>query len=247
MGTLKYYDNFRAEIGSSAMERKFRFWPVLAFSLLLAAAPPLLAQASPEDPAEKQPPLFSLINVVKTEGPLKVSLGGEPVGIGEMPFGFYTGLVNWYPTMPISLEAEGFEPTEIPLPDGAKDANLVPLYVVFDSKKPRRPGEQPVPTIEWAKIPPAANRSQTYLDVINLTEAETLEADVAGSKVVLPRRKRVRVSNQASANVRILPDGPEISVAAAEGGGVSQMLALIYAKPDGTLDYAIASEPSVQR
>jgi hypothetical protein len=247
MGTLRYSNKAGAEAVLSVMERKCRGLPIVAFFCLLVTAPSLLGQASPENPAEEQPPLFSLLNLLKADGPLTVKLGSEPVGIGEMPFGFYTGLVNWYPTLPLSLEAKGFEPVEIPLPDGAKDANLVPLFVVFDTKKPPRPGEQPVPTIVWAKIPPAANRVQTYLDVINLTETETLEADVAGSKVALPRRKRVRVSNQASANVRILPDGPDISVSAAEGGGVSQMLALVYAKPDGTMDYAIASEPSVQR
>ena len=174
-------------------------------------------------------------------------LGGEPVGIGEMPFGFFTGIVNWYPTMPVSLQAKGFEPAEIPLPDRAKDSTSVPLFVVFDAAKPLRAGERPAPVLEWATVPPAANRTQTYLDVINLSTKENLQADVAGSKIALPKRKRVRVSNKAAATVRILPDGPNISISAGEGGGASQMLALVFSKPDGSIDYAVASEPDVQR
>jgi hypothetical protein len=247
MGTLRSSNGSSAMAVPSRLGRNSGALPAVAFIFLLMMTPVLLAQPSPEEQAEEPPPLFSLLNLLKADGPLTVKLGSEPVGVGEMPFGFYTGLVNWYPTLPVSLQANGFEPVEIPLPDGADNANLVPLFVVFDSVKPPRPGEQPVPTIVWAKIPPAANRSQTYLDVINLTEAETLEADVAGSKVALPRRKRARVSTQASANVRILPDGPDISIAASEGGGTSQMLALVYSLPDGTIDYAMASEPSVRR
>ena len=121
------------------------------------------------------------------------------------------------------------------------------LFVVFDAAKPLRAGERPAPVLEWATVPPAANRTQTYLDVINLSTKENLQADVAGSKIALPKRKRVRVSNKAAATVRILPDGPNISISAGEGGGASQMLALVFSKPDGSIDYAVASEPDVQR
>ena len=220
-------------------------------NLLAAALVCSVLSSRAQDPAslpsEEQPPLFSLLNLVKTDGPLTVKLGGEPVGIGEMPFGFFTGIVNWYPTMPVSLQAKGFEPAEIPLPDRAKDSTSVPLFVVFDAAKPLRAGERPAPVLEWATVPPAANRTQTYLDVINLSTKENLQADVAGSKIALPKRKRVRVSNKAAATVRILPDGPNISISAGEGGGASQMLALVFSKPDGSIDYAVTAEPDVQR
>lgn len=218
----------------------------LLAAALVCSAPSARAQDPASLPAEEQPPLFSLLNLVKTDGPLTVKLGSEPVGIGEMPFGFFTGTVNWYPTMPVSLEAKGFEPAEIPLPDKAKPGAPVPLFVILDAKKPLRPGEQPAPVIEVAKIPAPASRSQTYLDVINLSSEPSLEADVAGSKIVLPARKRVRVSTKAAATMRILPDGPVVSISASEGGGASQMLAVVFSRPDESIDYAVASELAVQ-
>lgn len=230
-----------------------RCWPLVGHlrKLLVAALVCLPLSSRAQDAAAgesaEQIPFFALLNLVNSEGPLSVKLGSEPVGIGEMPYGFYTGVVNWYPTVPVTLEAPGLEPAEIPLPDGAKDAALVPIFVVFDAKKPIRPGEQPVPVIEWVKVPPATSRAQNYLDVINLSARETLEAEVGGSKVALPKRKRVRVSTQAAPVVRILPEGPEISVAASEDGGASQLFALVYSKPDGTLDYVVASEPRLAR
>ena len=245
MGTLRSSNKLLAAVMSSAIPGLC--WRVLPILAVFCAASPLPAQDPGSGSPEEQVPLFSLLNLVKTDGPLTVKIGGEPVGIGEMPFGFFTGIVNWYPTMPVSLEAKGFEPSEIPLPDGARSAVSVPLFVVFDAKKPLRSGEQPVPVIEWAKIPTAANRSQTYLDVINLSSEDTLEAEAGGSKIALPKRKRVRVSNKAAASVRILPNGPDISISAPEGGGASQMLALVFSKPDGSMDYAVASEPDVQR
>ncbi len=210
------------------------------------ASGPICAQDMPGEPGE-QVPLFSLLNLVKADGPLTVKLGNEPVGIGEMPYGFFTGIVNWYPTMPVTLEAAGLEAAEIPVPEGSKDATTIPFFVVFDAKKPPAPGKEPVAIIEYAKIPPASNRAQNYLDVINLSDKETLEAEVGGAKVVLQKRKRVRVSTGASAAARILPDGPEITVAASEDGGSSQLLAVLYSLPDGKIDYSIASEPSIRR
>jgi len=219
-------------------------------ALILAAcgvaSAPIRGQDAPGEEGE-QVPLFSLINLVKADGPLKVKLGNEPVGIGEMPYGFHTGIVNWYPTVPVALEADGLEPAEIPVTEGAKDATTVPLFVIFDAKKPPSPGKEPMPIIEYAKIPPASNRAQNYLDVINLSGNETLEAEVGGTKIVLPKRKRIRVSAQTPVAARILPDGPEITVAASEDGGTSQLLAVLYSLPDEKIDYSIASEPSIRR
>jgi hypothetical protein len=210
------------------------------------ASAPLLAQDTSGEAAE-QAPLFSLLNLVRADGPLKVKLGNEPVGIGEMPYGFYTGTVNWYPTLPVTLEAAGLEPAEIPMPEGAKNATTIPFFVVFDAKKTPGSGKEPVGVIEYAKIPPASNRAPNYLDAINLSDKETLEAEVGGAKILLPKGKRVRVSAKASASFRIIPDGPDISVAAPEDGSSSQLLAVLYAKPDGSIDYVVASEPSIRR
>jgi hypothetical protein len=239
MGTLRAFASLAGMVRSNIRG-------VFLFLVACCVNTPLRAQDTPIDTGE-QVPLFSLLNLVKADGPLKVKLGNEPVGIGEMPYGFYTGIVNWYPTMPVTLEAAGLEPAEIPVPEGAKDATTIPFFVIFDAKKPPAPEKEPVPIIEYAKIPPASNRAQNYLDVINLSDKETLEAEVGGTKIVLPKRKRVRVSTQASAAARILPDGPEITVAASEDGGSSQLLAVLYSLPDGKIDYSIASEPSIRR
>jgi len=157
----------------------------LSLCALACWAHTALAQTSPEEPSQ-QAPLFSLLNLVKADGPLKVRIGNKPVGIGEMPYGFYTGFVNWHPLAPISIEAQGFKSVEIPVSDKAKPSPLVPLFIVFDTVKPPAPDKEAVPVMEWKQVPEATSRADNYFDVINLSSSETLEVLSGGSKILLP-------------------------------------------------------------
>lgn len=197
--------------------------------------------ARAQQAASEQAPLFSLLNLVKGGDPLVVKLGDTPVGIGEMPFGFFTGVVNWHPTVPISLQAKDCKGTQIPPPKDSKNSTTVPLFVVFDSIK-LDPDGKPVRILEPLKPPPATGQDKNYLDLINLSSKETLEVASEGRKILLPKGERIRISKKSLSNTRILPEGPEISVSASEDGYPSRLLAIIYSLPDGGFNYAITSE-----
>ena len=218
----------------------------LSLCALACWAQTALSQTSTAETSEPIA-LFSLLNLVKADGPLKVQIGNKPVGIGEMPYGFYTGFVNWYPASPVSLEAKGFTSVTIPTPNKSKPSSTVPLFVVYDTVKPPAPNKEPVPVIEWKQVPEATDRADNYLDAINFSSLETLEAMSGSSKILLPKGKRVRISSKSASSLRILPQGPEIMLSPPEDDSPSRLLAIFYSLPNGTIDYSIASEPEIQQ
>jgi hypothetical protein len=195
-------------------------------------------------PPGEIPPTFSLLNIVKSPSPVKVSIGGTPVGIGEMPFGFHTGIVNWYPLAPITIEAQGMKPAEI-APDAKTKPGEVPLYVAIDAKEQPADGGKPVPVVKVIRVAPAASRPSSFVDAVNLTTKDSLELSVGRNPISLTRSKRVRISQQNGAAAKVLPDGPEVQISAAEEGGIAAVV-IFYEDLEGKINYSVASDPVIR-
>lgn len=211
---------------------------VVFFACILGAA---FAHAWSQTASGDQPQkFFSLLNLVKSPSPANVTLGSEPVGIGQMPFGFYTGIVNWTPSTPLSVAAEGMKTATIE-PDPKDGSGACPLYVVFDVKEVRADGGPPETLIKAFKIAAAASRPETFIDAVNFTSSESLGVKVGSSSVALPRRKRMRISSQLPLDAQVLPDGPQILIGASEEGGTAAIV-VFYENELGDIAYVVAPD-----
>lgn len=190
---------------------------------------------------------FALLNLVKSPSPISVSLGGSAVGIGEMPFGFFTGTVNWVPLDSISISAPDMKPAEIK-PDGKSRPGERPLYVAIDAKEPPAQGGLPVALVKTVRIPDATSRPRNFIDAINLSSKTPLEVSIGRSNLALAKGKRTRISEQPGVNAKVMPDGPEVSVTAPEEDVGSAIVIVFHDNQDGSaVSYTVVSDsPIVQ-
>jgi hypothetical protein len=214
---------------------------VVLFACIWGAS---FAQVWAQTPSGDQPQnVFSLLNLVKSPPPVTVTIGSEPVGIGQMPFGFYTGIVNWTPSAPLAIAAEGMKTATIE-PDPKDGPRACPLYVVFDVKEIPADGGPPETMIKAFKVAAAASRPASFIDAVNFTANESLGVKVGSSSVTLPRRKRTRLSSQLPFDALVLPDGPQVTIGASEEGGVSVVIVL-YEDESGKIAYAVAPDVTI--
>lgn len=208
----------------------------------ISVAAGVVAQAPA--PAEI-PPTFALLNAVKSPSPIKVSIGGVSVGTGGVPFGFYSGIANWYPLAPISIEVEGMKSAEIK-PDAKLKPGECPIYVAVDAKEEPPGGGLPVPVVKVLRVPPAAPRIASFVDVVNFTGKESLSLSVGKTDLSLDRGKRARISQGNGGGVMVLPDGPEVQVSPSEEGERSIVI-IFYDDADGKTQYAVANDVVIRQ
>jgi hypothetical protein len=193
---------------------------------------------SAEGEQDEPPRLFSLLVLVKAPAPCEVKIGRDLVGIGQMPYGFYTGPVSWYPEETVTLAAEGFETGEIQ-PDGAAPRGVCPLYIAYDVTEKSPSDGSPVKKIKVLKVPMPSSRPETAIDAFNFNAAEDLTIKEATSSVSLPRLKRVRLSTRLPFSAQVVPDGPEIGFGIPEEGGGMAVLVVFYEDASGSVTYVV--------
>lgn len=202
--------------------------------LLLAGIWSVPAQVPPE---EKTPPVFSMLNLIRSPQPATLKIGSVPVGEGPMSFGFYTGVVTWIPTIPLVVEAPGFGALRIPFtPAGAGEC---PLLIVQDALEKSPGGGDPKPVLKFLSIPNARNREAGFTDGLNLTSRETLSGTIGGKTVSLPKGKRTRLST-ANGFVLNFQDSPEVAVSPSEQPGT--LLVIFYENLEGKIEFALTND-----
>lgn len=188
-------------------------------------------------PAGKSPPVFSLLNLIRSPQPATLKIGSEAVGEGQMSLGYYTGIVSWLPTVPIVVEASGMEALRIPVtPAGAGEC---PLFVVQDALEKPPGGGEPKPVLKLIAVPNTKDRPSNFADGLNLTSRETLAGDLGGKTVPLPKGKRTRISTANGFSLRIT-DGPEVTVSPSEGP--QGLLVVFYENREGKVEYAVTTD-----
>lgn len=209
------------------------FWLVLWSFLSLSPAQ--------VPPAPKTPPVFSLLNLIRSPQPATIKIGSEPVGEGQMSLGFYTGTVTWLPTVPIVVEVPGFGAVRIPVSPGS--AGECPLFVVQDALEKPPGGGEPKPVLKYFSVPNAKDRPPNFADGFNLTSKETLSGSTGGKSVALERGKRTRIST-ANGFILKIQGAPEVAVSPSEvPGGV---LIIFYENLDGKIEFAMTNDTLVK-
>jgi hypothetical protein len=188
-------------------------------------------------PAAKTPPVFSLLNLIRSPQPATLKIGSEPVGEGQMSLGFYTGIVTWLPSVPLVVEAPGFGSLRIPFtPAGGGEC---PLLVVQDALEKPLGGGEPKPVLKFITVTNAKDRPPHYADGLNLTTRETLTGDLGGKTVSLEKGKRTRIST-ANGFVLQMKDSPEVAVSPSEvPGGV---LVIFYENLEAKIEFALTND-----
>ena len=192
-----------------------------------------LLPAFGQTPPPKSPPVFSLLNLVRSPQPTVLKIGSEPVGEGQMSLGFYTGIVTWLPTVPLVAESPGFGPLRIPV--FASKPGECPLLVLQDALEKPAGGGDPKPVLKYTTVANAKDRGPCFFDGLNLTSRESLSASLEGRNLVLEKGKRTRLTTKNGFRMQVR-DGPEVALGPFEEdpGG---MLLVFYENQDGTIAY----------
>jgi hypothetical protein len=212
--------------------------PVALSLLLLVLGGMVCAPVRAQDSLDEQPPYFSLLNLVNAEGPVTVKIGSELVGIGQMPYGFYTGPVGWYPAEAVSISADGLEAAEIK-PEAKVEKEVRPLYIAYDITEKSAADGSPVKKIKVLKVPAPTSRPETAIDALNFSAPEDLSVKVANGSVSLPRVKRVRLSGRTPFSAQVVPNGTEINFDTPEEGGGLRVLVVFYKDASGNVAYVV--------
>lgn len=196
-----------------------------------------LSTAFGQNPPSKTPAVFSLLNLVRSTQPTVLKIGSEPVGEGQMPFGFYTGIVTWLPNVPLALEAPGFGSLRVPpAPTGPGEC---PLFILQDALAKPPGGGDPKPVLKYLTVANAKDRPANFADGLNLTSRETLIGNLAGKPISLEKGKRTRISTVNGFSLQ-LADGPEVSVSPSEGP--QGLLIVFYETLEGKIEFAVTND-----
>jgi len=188
-------------------------------------------------PAAKNPPVFSLLNLIRSPQPATLKIGSEPVGEGQMSLGFCTGIVTWLPSVPILVEAPGFGALRIPFTPGA--AGACPLFVVQDALEKPPGGGEPKPILKYFLVPNAKDRPKFFTDGLNLTSHKTLQGTLDGKTISLDQGKRTRLTTK-NGFVFEIQNGPRLGAGGSEEAG--GMLAIFYENLDGKIEFALTND-----
>ena len=193
------------------------------------------------DQATKSPPTFSLLNLIHSSQPATLKIGSEPVGEGPMPFAFYSGVVTWFPTVPLVIEAIGFGSLKIHYtPAGQGEC---PLLILQDAFEKPPSGGDPKPVLKYLSIPNAKDRPPRFADALNLTSRDSLILTLDGINISLEKGKRARMTVKNGFSLKI-KDGPDLAVSPSEiPGGI---LVIFYENIDGKIDYAMTNDTLIQ-
>ena len=201
----------------------------------------LLAVGWSAEQVAKSPPVFSLLNLIRSSQPAILKIGSEPVGEGQMSLGFYTGTVTWSPTVPLAIEAIGFGSLKIPYtPAGQGEC---PLLILQDAIEKPPSGGDPKPVLKYLSIPNAKDRPPRFADALNLTSRDSLILTLDGINISLEKGKRARMTVKNGFSLKI-KDGPDLAVCPSEiPGGI---LVIFYENIDGKFDYAMTNDTHIQ-
>jgi len=204
--------------------------PLLLAGLLAGWTAPAPGQAPS---AAKSPPVFAVLNLIRSTQPSVLKLGSEPLGEGTMSLGYYSGILHWVPAMPLLVESPGFPPLRIP--PGRTAPGQCPLFILQDALEKPAGGGEPKPVLKYTEIPNTQDRPDCFTDGLNLTSRQTLACNLEGKNLSLERGKRVRLSTRNGLKMQV-QDGPEVHLGPFEEnpGG---MLLVFYENPDGTIAY----------
>jgi hypothetical protein len=196
-----------------------------------------LSTAFGQNPPSKTPAVFSLLNLVRSTQPTVLKIGSEPVGEGQMSFGFYTGIVTWLPNVPLALEAPGFGSLRIgPASTGP---NECPLFIIQDALEKPPAGGDPKPVLKYLTVANAKDRPPQFIDGINLTGREFLACTIGDKNLSLEKGKRTRLSTANGMRLRV-KDGPEVAVSPSEEP--SGLLVIFYENLEGKVEFAMAND-----
>lgn len=185
--------------------------------------------------APRQPPVFSVLNLIRSTGPSVLKIGTEPVGEGQMSLGYYSGILHWVPAAPLLVESPGFPPLRIP--PAKAGGGECPLYILQDALEKPPGGGEPKPILKWTEVSNAKDRPPCFFDGLNLTSRDSLVANLEGREVVLEKGKRARLTTKNGFRMQIR-DGPEVSLGPYEEnpGG---MLLVFYETSEGGIQHAV--------
>ena len=188
-------------------------------------------------PAAKNPPAFSLLNLIRSPQPATLKIGSEPVGEGQMSLGFYTGIVTWLPSVPILVEAPGFGALRIPFTPAV--GGECPLLVVQDALEKPPGGGEPKPVLKYTSVANAKDRPASFTDGLNLTSREILTGNLGGKPVSLEKGKRTRIST-ANGFILEMKESPEVAVSPSEVPG--GLLVIFYENLEGKVEFALTND-----
>ena len=191
--------------------------------------------------ATKTPPVFSLLNLIRTSQPTTLKIGSEPVGEGLMSFGFYTGTVTWSPTVPLVIEATGFSSLKIPPTTAGKGD--CPLFILQDALEKPPSGGDPKPVLKYISILNAKDRQPNFADGLNLTSRDSLILTLDGINISLEKGTRARMTVKNGFSLKI-KDGPDLAVSPSEIP--AGMLVIFYENIDGKIVYAMTNDTLIQ-
>lgn len=210
--------------------------------LFLFLAGGLFPAAGQMAPAAGTPPVFSLLNLIRSPQPAVLKIGSLPVGEGQMSLGFFTGIVTWLPTVPLVVEAPGFAPLRIPVPSSGPDE--CPLFVIQDALEKPPGGGEAKPILKFLSVPNAKDRPAYFTDGLNLTTRNVLRGTLDGKTVSLELGRRTRITTQNGFVFKI-ENGPELAIGGSEEPG--GMLAVFYENPNGEIEYALTNDLLIRR
>lgn len=200
-----------------------------------------LTQGWGAEPAPNPPPSFSLLNLVRTAQPVTLKIGSRAVGEGQIPFGFYTGIVNWFPTAPLQAEAKGFGALTVPFSPGTP--HDCPLFILQDGMEKPPGGGEPKPVVKYTKVANAQDRPPHFVDGLNLTWRENLACSLAEKNLFLRRGERTRLTERNGLTMQI-KDGPELSLSPSEIP--AGFLIIFYETLEGGMAYAVTEDVLIQ-
>ena len=206
---------------------------VLILSFGLFGLLPVFGQTPPP----KSPPVFSLLNLVRSPQPIVLKIGPEPVGYDPISFGACTGNVTWLPNIPLLVEAPGFSPVKIP--PSATGSGECPLFIVQDALEKVPGGADPKPVLKYTVVPNAEDRPQSFADGLNLTSQKSLVGTMEGKTVSLEQGKRTRLTTK-NGFVLEIKSGPKLAIGGSEDGG--GMLVVFYENLEGKIEFALIND-----
>ncbi|NBT86647.1 MAG: hypothetical protein EBT45_09200 [Alphaproteobacteria bacterium] len=176
-----------------------------------------------------KPNTFCFLSIVRSQGPLVLKIGPNPIGEEGWGIGIFSGVLTWTPFAPLNAELKGYKPSSFPIPKDLKSGQC-PILVIYDALESAAPDKPPEPILKWLSIENASDRSRNFFDAIDLTTDKLLELKANGKVFRLTKGKRQRLSTESSFYFKVV-DGPEGSYSPSEAG--LKILLIFYTGIDG--------------
>lgn len=95
---------------------------------------------SAQTPAK--PKTFCFLSIVRSQSPLVLKIGPNPIGEEGWGIGIFSGVLTWTPFAPLNAELKGYKPSSFPIPKDLKSGQC-PILVIYDALESPSPDKPP--------------------------------------------------------------------------------------------------------